>query len=115
MMGAEIVLVPLPQADGRVKIRPSLILREMLPYGDLLVCGISTQLRHFVPGFDEIISPSDQDFESSGLVAESVIRLGYLAVLPRSAIPGSIGSISPDRHDRLLKALSTYLVHGQRG
>ena len=115
MQEGDIALTPLPQADARVKNRPSLILREMLPYGDLLVCGISTQLRHFVPGFDEIVSPSDQDFESSGLVAASVIRLGYLVVLPSSAIPGSIGSISSDRHRRLLRALSTYLVHGQRG
>ena len=115
MQEGDIALTPLPQADARVKNRPSLILREMLPYGDLLVCGISTQLRHFVPGFDELISPSDQDFESSGLVAASVIRLGYLAVLPSSAIPGSIGSISTDRHERLLRALSSYLVHGQRG
>jgi hypothetical protein len=37
--------------------------------GDLLVCGISTQLRQTVADFDEIIEPSDADFKSSGLKA----------------------------------------------
>ncbi|MCK6621366.1 MAG: hypothetical protein L6Q94_12825 [Calditrichia bacterium] len=60
--------------------------------------------------FDEIISPVDADFISSGLVSESIIRLGFLAVLPRKSIAGSIGSISPKRHKRLLKTLSDYLV-----
>jgi len=65
-----------------------------------------------VRGFDEIISPSDSDFASSGLKSESLIRLGFLAVLPRAKIAGSIGSISSDRHKRLLKALADYLTKG---
>jgi mRNA interferase MazF len=78
-------------------------------YHDLLVCGISTQLHKRVKDFDEIISPVDTDFESSGLLAESLIRLGFLAILPRNSILGSIGSISTERHRRLLKTLSDYL------
>ncbi len=79
-------------------------------YGDLLVCGISTQLHQYVKGFDEIISPSDDDFKSSGLLSKSLIRLGFLAVLPRSRMLGSIGTISPERHRRLLNTLSDYLL-----
>ncbi len=56
MQEGDVVLTPIPQADGGTKNRPALILREMPPYGDLLVCGLSTQLRHYVAGFDEIIS-----------------------------------------------------------
>ncbi len=110
MTEGDVVLTQLPQADGGVKNRPALILREMPPFGDLLVCGISTQLHHLVPGFDEAVSPADQDFQSNGLVSESVIRLGFLAVLPSRAVPGAIGSISPARHRRLLVSLSNYLV-----
>jgi len=105
-----VVLTPIPQADGTVKNRPAIILREMPPFRDLLVCGVSTQLHQEVQGFDELISPSDADFKSSGLVAESLIRLGFLAVLPRNNIMGTIGSISYERHKRLLKNLSDHLI-----
>jgi len=110
MKEGEVVLTPIPQADGKVKNRPAIILREMPPYRDLLVCGVSTQLHQQVKDFDEIIAPADADFVSSGLLSASVIRLGFLAVLPRSSIAGSIGAISPERHKRLLKTLGDYLT-----
>ena len=114
MKEGDVILTPIPQADGRIKNRPAIILREMLPYRDLLVCGVSTQLKQYVKDFDEIISPADDDFVMSGLLSSSVIRLGFLAVLPRKSVPGSIGSISPKRHRRLLKTLSDYLVGKRR-
>lgn len=110
MTEGDVVLTPVPQADGTIKNRPAVFLREMPPFKDLLVCGISTQLRQEVKGFDELISPSDADFASSGLVRQSLIRLGYLAILPRSQIIGTIGSISAERYKRLLEKLSEYLV-----
>lgn len=110
MREGDVVLTPIPQADGRIKNRPALLLREMPSHGDFLVCGVSTQLHHVLPGFDETISPSDSDFASSGLVAASLIRLSFLAVLPRKNIVGVIGSIAPERHRRLLEALSNHLV-----
>lgn len=110
MKEGDVVLTPIPQADGKVKNRPAIVLCEMPGYGDVLVCGVSTQLDHYVQGFDEIISPADTDFTSSSLVAASLIRLSFLAVLPRKNIAGSIGTIDPERHERLLKALSNHLV-----
>ena len=110
MKECDVVLTPVSQADGTMKNRPAIILREMPRYRDLLVCGISTQLYQRVDGFDELISPSDSDFATTGLVSESVIRLGFLAVLPRKSIAGSIGSISSERRKRLLKKLSDYLL-----
>ena len=53
MNEGDIVLTPVPQADGRLKNRPALFLREMPPYGDLLVCGISTQLHQLVPELED--------------------------------------------------------------
>ncbi len=104
------VILPLPQADGSVKNRPAIILREMPPFRDVLICGVSTQLRQAVKDFDEVISQSDGDYGTSGLRQESLIRLGFLAVVPRSKIAGAIGSISEERHRRLLQRLSAYLV-----
>ncbi|MGD0815936.1 MAG: transcriptional regulator [Verrucomicrobiota bacterium] len=99
----------MPQTDGRGKYRPAAVLRRMPGFGDLLVCGISTQLRQQVADFDEIIEPSHADFKTSGLKAPSLIRLGFLAVLPASNFLGTIGSISGQRHQRLLSRLSGYL------
>lgn len=110
MKQGDVILTPAPQANGKLKERPAIILREMPSYGDLLVCGISTQLHQRVKYLDEIISPSDEDFKLSGLLSKSLIRLGFLAVLPRSRMLGSIGTISSNRHKRLLKTLSDYLV-----
>ncbi len=76
MTEGDVVLTPVPQADGTMKNRPAVFLREMPPFKDLLVCGISTQLRQEVKGFDELISPSDADFASSGLVRESLHQVG---------------------------------------
>jgi mRNA interferase MazF len=84
-------------------------------YGDFLVCGISTQLRQAIAGFDEVlISDRDADFKQSGLLADSVIRLGFLAVLPRRTIIGSIGTISVERYNRLIDRLTRYLQETKR-
>lgn len=110
MKQGDVILTLVPQADGKLKHRPAIILREMPSFGDLLVCGISTQLQHYIKGFDDIIDPGHEDFKASGLLAKSLIRLGFLAVIPRARILGSIGSISSVRYKRLLKTLCDYLM-----
>lgn len=73
---AQVVLIKFPHTDaGKGKLRPALVLKR-LPgiYDDWLVCMISTQLRQFEPELDESISPTDGDFEESGLHSESIIK-----------------------------------------
>jgi mRNA interferase MazF len=110
MKEGDIILTPMPQEDGKIKNRPAIYLREMPPFRDALVCGVSTQIHHLAADFDELITSQDDDFPASGLISDSLIRLGFLAVLPRRKILGSIGSISAERHQRLLHRLSNYLV-----
>ncbi len=110
MKEGDIVLTSISQANGLTKNRPVLLLRKMPAFGDFLVCGISTQLHQEVEKFDERIKLSDSDFLISGLKAPSIIRLSFLAVLPRHKILGAIGFISTERHHRLLKNLSNYLT-----
>jgi mRNA interferase MazF len=109
MNEGDIALAPLPQANGSIKNRPVVILRKMPPFGDLLVCGVSTQIHQAAPGFDETIEPAHPDFSASGLKAASLIRLGFLAVLPQSHFAGAIGAVSAERHRRLLARLSDHL------
>jgi len=110
MTEGKVVLTRLTQADGQIKTRPALVLRVMPRFGDLLVCGFSTQLNQQIAGFDEIISPSNPDFVLTGLTTTSLIRLGYLALRPQNKVSGTIGAVSPERHARLLRRLSQYLI-----
>lgn len=110
MTEGDIALVSLPQADGRTKNRPVVLLRALPPHGDFLVCGVTSRLRHQVVGLDDIVREIDPDYSGSGLKQPSLIRLGYLASLPVSEFLGTIGSISPARHRELLRRLSALLA-----
>ena len=110
MRSGDLIITSLPQADGVRKNRPALVLCAMRPYGDLLVCGISTQRHTSVANFDEPLSSGDADFSASGLAAPSLIRLGFLSTVSLSEIKGCIGSVSPERHQRLLRRLGDYLA-----
>ncbi len=110
MSEGDIALTPLPQADGNVKPRPTVLLRRMPPFGDWLVCGISTQVHQAVADFDDLIEPAHTDFRGSGLKAASLIRLGFLTVLPADRFLGSISSLSPARHAKLRQRLAAYLA-----
>ena len=74
MKKSNVVLASLPQQDGVSKLRPVLILKEMPLFGDLLVCGIRTQLTQLVAGFDEIIELNDRNYKDSGIAKPSLIR-----------------------------------------
>ena len=108
-MESRLVLARLLQADGALKTRPALVLRVLRPFDDLLICGITSQLRQAVVGFDELVEQTDADFATSGLRTPSLIRLGYLGVLPQNKLIGDVGVISTDRYRRLLQRLSDYL------
>jgi len=110
MQEGDLILAALPQADGIRKNRPVLVLRMMPRHRDLLVCGISTQLHQQVTGFDEIISAADDDFATSGLIKDSLIRLGFPSLVAQTNVIGTIGSVSSARHHRLLNNLSAYLT-----
>lgn len=110
MKQGDVILVPLPQADGQRKLRPGIILKILPPFGDFLVCGVGSQLRHQVRGLDELLLRGDKDFNASGLQNNSLIRAAYLAMYAPHQIPGSIGEISVERHARLLKQLAEFFM-----
>jgi len=91
-------------------LRPALLLAVLPPFNDWLLCGISTRLEIEVAHFDDIIRPADADFAASGLKRTSLIWLGFLTVLPQNEIVGFMGTIAPERHERLLRRLSEFLL-----
>jgi mRNA interferase MazF len=108
----QIVLFKFPQTEQLdAKLRPALLLGR-LPgqFGDWLICMISSQLRHYVEGFDEIIHQDATDFSAAGLKTASVVRVGRLAVVGESILLGSIGEIAPERLRRIKLGLSNWLL-----
>lgn len=108
----QIVLFSFPQTDlTRGKPRPALLIGK-LPgqYDDWLICMISTQLRHCIQEFDEIIETGDSDFSISGLKNPSVIRVGRLAVVEGSVLLGAIGEIDSGRLQRIKMHLADWIT-----
>jgi len=109
MQPGDVVLAGLPQADAKIKLRPTIVLAGIKPFGDVLLCGVSSQLQNEVRGFYEVLSQDCEDFLDSGLSHPSLIRLGYLATYPKSRVAGVLGSISQKRLLRLREKLAGFL------
>ena len=109
MKCGSVALARIQQSDGRLKLRPVVILTTMPPYSDVLVCAISSKLHHKTKDFDDVIDVGAADFESSGLKTSSLIRLGLVATIPRTAIEGELGVISYERLLRLRERLADHI------
>lgn len=99
MQEGDIAIAAIQQADGAYKPRPVLLLRQLPSYGDYLVCGISSQPRQTVPGFDGVLLP---DVDNRLRVA-SVIRLSNLIAIPTLDIDRAIGYVPDALHRDLLQ------------
>ena len=114
MTPGDIGISALPQADGRIKLRPLAVLSEIPGHGDLLVCGITSQMWNFTEGFDVALRKGEPDFEKSGLKSDSIFRLGHLTVLPKSKVSGAIGSLSDELLNKLITNLMAHLAKSLR-
>ena len=75
MTPGDIAISAIPQADGKTKLRPLAVLSEFPGHGDLLVCGITSQMWNFTEGFDVALRKGEPDFEKSGLKTDSIFRM----------------------------------------
>lgn len=108
----KIVLFNFPQTNLQEgKMRPALVTAKVPGrYDDWLTSAISTQLHQQIPDFDEVIRASDDDYSSSGLKTESLIRVGRLGVLESTVFEGAIGKISDTRLNRIKSRLSKWVM-----
>lgn len=107
----QVVLLRLPRTDQTPgKVRPALVIRKLPgPHRDWLICMISSQLSHAVPGFDEVLSSNDPDFGDSGLKTSSVVRISRVAVVDQGILLGAIGEVSRDRLCRVKSRLAEWI------
>jgi len=110
----QIVLFRFPRTDLlEGKLRPALLLSEVPgPYEDWLICMISSQVHQRIEGFDELIEEDGEDFARSGLKTSSVVRIGRLAVVGGRMLEGRIGTISPERTQRIRRKLAEWIRVG---
>lgn len=108
MKPGDVVLAELPQRND-FKARPALLLKIAPPYGDFVLCGITTQLRNIVAEVDELIESTDADFPQSGLKQTSLVRAAYLVTLMPEDILGKLGEIAPERLARIQHNLARFL------
>ncbi|MCF8257019.1 MAG: type II toxin-antitoxin system PemK/MazF family toxin [Flavobacteriales bacterium] len=104
MKQGSIVKVVLPQADGRLKARPALVLKRLNDL-DVLVCGISSKVHRKQQGIDLLLRPEDSAFAATGLRFTALIRVGFLATIPLSSIEGAIGHVAEEVLDEALANL----------
>ncbi len=97
----DLIVAELPQADGRTKPRPVLLLRELPGFGDFLVCGVSSQIHQAQNDFDQIIAVTDAFFGASGLQVSSVVRLNFLSTLSTRRMTRHLGRIPSEILDAL--------------
>ncbi len=114
MTPGDIAISAIPQADGKTKLRPLAVLSEFPRHGDLLVCGITSQMWNFTEGFDVPLRKGEPDFEKSGLKRDSIFRMGHLTVLARNKVSGSIGKISDELLNKLIANLMSHLAKSLR-
>ena len=108
----DIILFRFPKTDlNEGKLRPALLLGKIPgEYDDWLICMISSQTRHYLPDFDELVKASDSDFSQSGLKLDSVIRIGRLAVIEGEHLLGEVGQISNERTKRVKNNLAGWIL-----
>ena len=111
MKPGDIVLIRFPQADLKAgKLRPALVV-AVAPgaYNDLLLAMISSRIYQAQQDFDQVIDPTDDDYETSGLKTRSVVRLSRLATVAPSVVSARLGRISATRLQIIRVRLSDWL------
>ena len=109
MEEGRVVRVAFQQADGAIKFRPAVVLKQLRSGPDLLVCAISSKLHREMPGVDVLVHAQHADFGIMGLPFASLIRSAYLTTVPLRAVQDPIGAVGPETFQLILDQLTTFL------
>lgn len=109
MEEGRVVRVAFQQADGAIKLRPAVVLKQLAAGPDLLVCAISGKVYREMSGVDILVHEQHPDFATMGLPFPSLIRSAYLTTVSLKSVQDPIGSVRPDTLKLILDQLTTYL------
>jgi len=103
----DVVLPPFPFADlSGSKVRPAVIISADPQGPELVVAFITSVMMNRSPrGADVELRQGDQEFATTGLKTDSLLRLDKLVTISRSAILRRLGALGPMTRQRLETAL----------
>ena len=106
-MRDKILLVPFPFDDFlKSKLRPCICLTEPIGKFDHIIVAFITSKPETNPSdYDIQILESDPDFESTGLLVSSCIRLYRLLTIPISLVERELGILPEDTSKLMSKKL----------
>ena len=95
MIKNKIVLVPFPFDDlSDIKVRPAICLTQSLgPFNHVIIAFISSKIPDVLLPSDLVIRKGEEEFETTGLSIESVIRLHKMVTIPKHLIKRELGFI----------------------
>jgi mRNA interferase MazF len=96
MIKNSIVLVPFPFDDfSTSKVRPALCLTEKIgKYKHVIIAFISSKISDDVLDSDIIVRKNSKEWERTGLLVDSVIRLHKMVTIPSSLIQRKLGNVN---------------------
>ncbi|MCF6359416.1 MAG: type II toxin-antitoxin system PemK/MazF family toxin [Cyclobacteriaceae bacterium] len=113
MIKYSIVLVPFPFDDfSSSKVRPALCLTsEIGSYSHIIIAFISSRVPNTLSEYDIIIRKGSTQWEGSGLIVDSVIRLHKMVTIPKSAIQRELGEINSLVKEDIVSKLKKLFEH----
>lgn len=113
MTAGSVVVTSIIQSNNENKMRPTVLLKQIPPYNDWLVCPVSSKTHNLVPGLDLLIKEEDEDFKTMSLQAPSIIRIGKLQAIPEKTIRAEIGRVTDRTYTTMIEQLVTWLKKDQ--
>lgn len=109
MIKYRIVLVPFPFDDfSGTKVRPAICLtNEIGFYQHVVIAFISSQVPTLLETTELLLQQRENDFRTTGLLVDSVIKLHRVVTIPRSLIKRQLGYLPP----RLTPEVESRLRH----
>jgi len=108
MIKNAVVLVPFPFDDfSASKVRPALCLTsEVGTYRHVVIAFITSRIPQELLNSDIVIATNTEEWQGTGLVVDSVVRLHKLVTIPRSLIKRKLGEVSPPVQQNIRRRLS---------
>lgn len=92
----DVVMVDVPYLDATKTVRrPALVVCDTTQLLDVIIAGITSQIRSPLPPTHYVIDRSHPDWTASGLRLDSAIRCDRLFTVHHADIHRTIGQLSP--------------------
>lgn len=107
MIKHKIILVPFPFDDfSATKVRPAVCLtNEIGEYQHVIIAFISSQIPNKITVSHIVIKQNSNDFSTTGLAVNSVVRLHRLVTIPKNFIKRQLGELSAIQRQEVFSKL----------